>query len=253
MLLWSPLCSRLSVPVSASRADPRVHHRTFSHVLRQNFPREAAHHTPSQRLRLAEPPHALSRATRGLGDPSHTLQALCVEVSDPRARLATLSSAWSWIPPCHVWSSFARRWNCLVPRRSARKRRSRDRALVCSGSSHFRRHPSQVINLSTDTIVPQLFPLRLAWSGCVRFGLRGALPPKLSESLLSFSECVRHSFPQLFPLRLGCVPRGQWAPGTSSTASGRCSRIYPSRSLEEGLVLPELLIPSCSCRSCHKE
>ena len=95
------LCSRLSGPVSAPRrrhlrapnsqnlcnvrpwlrqglscprADPRVHHRTFSHVLRQNFPSEAAHHTPGHRLSLAEPPHTLSRATRGLGEPSPTLK-----------------------------------------------------------------------------------------------------------------------------------------------------------------------------------
>ena len=101
VLLLTDLCSRLSVPVSAPRrrhlrapishylcnvrpwlreglgcprADPRVHHRTFSHVLRQNFPSEAAHHTPSHRLRPTEPPHALSRATRGLGDPSPTLR-----------------------------------------------------------------------------------------------------------------------------------------------------------------------------------
>ena len=52
------------------RADPHIHHRTFSHVPRQNFPSEAAHHAPSNRPRLAEPPHALSRASRGLGDPS---------------------------------------------------------------------------------------------------------------------------------------------------------------------------------------
>ena len=90
----------------------------------------------------------------------------------------------------------------------------------------------------------------LPWSGFVRFGLGR---PRLSESRLNSRECVRHSFPQLYPLRPGCVPRGQWAPSTSSTASGRCSRIYPSRGVEEGLVLPELLIPSCSCRSCHKE
>ena len=32
------------------RADPRVHHRKFSHVLRQHIPSEAAHHTPSHRL-----------------------------------------------------------------------------------------------------------------------------------------------------------------------------------------------------------
>ena len=74
VLLWTPLCTRLSGPVSASRADPRVHHRTFSHVLHHNFPSEAAHNTPSHRLRLAEPSHALSRAMRGLGDPSPTLR-----------------------------------------------------------------------------------------------------------------------------------------------------------------------------------
>ena len=100
------------------RADPRVHLRTFSRVLCQNFPSKAAHHTSSHGVCLAEPPHALSRVTRGLGDPSPTLrksppplQALCVEISDPRARLATLSSAWSWIPP---WFTFARRWERLV-------------------------------------------------------------------------------------------------------------------------------------------
>ena len=42
------------------------------------------------------------------------LQALRVEMNDPRARLATLSLAWSWIPPCHVWSTIARRWRRLV-------------------------------------------------------------------------------------------------------------------------------------------
>ena len=74
VLLWTPPCSRLSGPVSASRTDPRVHHRRFSHVPRHNFPSEAAHNTPSHRLRLAEPPHALSRATRHLGVPSTTLR-----------------------------------------------------------------------------------------------------------------------------------------------------------------------------------
>ena len=42
----------------------------------------------------------------------------------------------------------------------------------------------------------------LPWSGYVRFGLWGALPPKLSESRLNSRECVRHSFPQLSPLRM---------------------------------------------------
>ena len=61
-------------PLSSAELTLPVHHRTFSHVLYQNFPSEAAHHTPSHRLRLAEPPHALSRATRGLGNSSPTLR-----------------------------------------------------------------------------------------------------------------------------------------------------------------------------------
>ena len=38
------------------------------------------------------------------------------------------------------------------------------------------------------------------------------------------------------------------AASTSSAASGRCSRLSPPRGLVEGLLLPELLLPSCSCR-----
>ena len=38
------------------------------------------------------------------------------------------------------------------------------------------------------------------------------------------------------------------AASTSSAASGRCSRLSPPRGLVEGLLLPELLTPSCSCR-----
>ena len=116
---------------------------------------------------------------------------------------------------------------------------SRDRALVCSGSS------------------------------CFRFGLKAAVPPKL---------CLRVRTtlaPAPVPAAYGCVPRGQWAPldegmfalidrsslllaepfcchpcsrkpapSTSSAVSGRCSRKNPSRGLEEGLVLP-----SCSSRA----
>ena len=98
--------------------------------------------------------------------------------------MATLSSAWSWIPPCHVWSTFVRHWECLVVgvcasqvctqtkfctfRQALLCSASRDRALVCSGSSCFRHHPSQVINLSTDTIdlaaVPAASCLGLALS-----------------------------------------------------------------------------------------
>ena len=74
-----------------------------------------------------------------------------------RARLATSPSAWSWFPPCHVWSTFVRRWERLEGLYAngvlhlSLGFASRDRALVCSGSS------------------------------CYRFGLRVALPPKLSR------------------------------------------------------------------------
>ena len=126
---------------------------------------------------------------------------------------------------------------------------SRDRALVCPGSSYF------------------------------RFGLRAAVPPKL---------CLRvHTtlVPAAVPAAYGCVPRGQWAPldadmfelidrssclvepvvvgkailllpVLAQTCTQHVQRRvrpllakYPSRGLEEGLVLLELLIPSCSCRS----
>ena len=143
MPLWTPLCSRLSGPVSAPwrrrlrapdshylcnvslgyvkdlavstscfarppRADPRVHHRTFSHVLRLR--------TLSHVLRVVwETSHTLRKTplppgtVRG-GQRSQSLIAPALF----SARLATLSSAWSWIPPFHVWSTFARRWVRLV-------------------------------------------------------------------------------------------------------------------------------------------
>ena len=91
-----------------------------------------------------------------------------------------MSCARSWIPPCHVWSTFPRRWNCLVVGVCASKvctqTASRDRALVSSGSS------------------------------CYRFGLRAAVLPKL---------CLRVRAtlgPAAVPAVYGCVPRGQWAP-----------------------------------------
>ena len=139
-------------------------------MLCHNFLSKAAHNTPSHRLRLAEPPHALSRAANGV---------------------------------LHLSSGFA-----LLG--------FRDRAPVCSGSSCFRRHPSQVINLSTDTIVRAAGTAASCLGLAVRVDLRGALPPKLSESRLTSRECQH--------------------------ASGRCSRMYPSRGLEEGRVLPELLL-----------
>ena len=48
-----------------------------------------------------------ARAEEDLSPP---LQTPC----GSRARLATSPSAWSWFPPCHVWSTFVRRWERLV-------------------------------------------------------------------------------------------------------------------------------------------
>ena len=47
-----------------------------------------------------------ARAEKDLSPP---LQTPC----DSRAQLATSPSAWSWFPPCHVWSTFVRRWASL--------------------------------------------------------------------------------------------------------------------------------------------
>ena len=75
---------------------------------------------------------------------SHT----CCAITSPAKRRTTR----------HVWSTFARRWNCLVVGVCASKVCTQT-ALLCSASrnrtrlSCFRRHPSQVVNLSTDTIV----------------------------------------------------------------------------------------------------
>ena len=125
---------------------------------------------------------------------------VCVEGVVSRA---WFFAAWSWIPPCCVLCSCSvRRREHLVAepvsRRSAHCafRRtllcsvSRDRALDCSGSSSSRRHPSQVISLSTDAIV--------VWFSLLR-------PPGCSpaEALLRLSAAVAAAF--------GCVPRGQRA------------------------------------------
>ena len=125
---------------------------------------------------------------------------VCVEGVVSRA---WFFAAWSWIPPCCVLCNCSvRRREYLVaepvPRRSAHCAFrqtllcsvSRDRALDCSGSSSSRRHPSQVISLSTDAIV--------VWFSLLR-------PPGLApaEALLRLSAAVAAAF--------GCVPRGQRA------------------------------------------
>ena len=164
--------------------------------MRQSRPASAVH-TPSSQCGALVRPRADPRvrcAWFGVTQ-NHSLPSslhVCVEGVVSRA---WFFAAWSWIPPCCVLCNCSvRPWEHLVaepaPRRSAHCafRRtllcsvSRDRALDCSGSSGSRRHPSQVISLSTDVIVvwfsllrppgrapaealcdsPQLSPLRLA-------------------------------------------------------------------------------------------
>ena len=62
---------------------------------------------------------------------------------------------------------------------------SRDRALVCSGSSCFRRHPSQVINLSTDTIVPAAVPAASCLGLAVSASASGARSRRSSVRVVS--------------------------------------------------------------------
>ena len=116
---------------------------------------------------------------------------VCVEGAVSRA---WFFAAWSWIPPCCVLCSCSvRRREYLVaepvPRRSAHCAFrqtllcsvTRDRALDCSGTSGSRRHPSQVISLSTGAIVVWLSLLRPPGS---------RVPPKLCATLRSCRRCV---------------------------------------------------------------
>ena len=56
-------------------------------------------------------------------------------INDPRARFATLSSARAWIPPCHAWSTFARRWE--LPRRWS----------LCLEGQHHKRRSAPLVRL----------------------------------------------------------------------------------------------------------
>ena len=137
------------------------------------------------------------------------------------------------VPPCHVWSTFVRRWASLE-------------GLYGSFVLHLS------LGLASAIVHSSALDRRVT-----------ALASG-SRSRQSFLECDQHSFlPQLSPQRAcGYVPRGQWALldadmpklidrsaclvepvvveslcssracavpalSTSSAASGRCSRLYP--------------------------
>ena len=101
---------------------------------------------------------------------------------------------------------------------------SRDRALDCSGSSSSRRHPSQVISLSTDAIV--------VWFSLLR---SPGLAP--AEALLRLSAAVAAAF--------GCVPRGQRALLDADTLE----LIDRSTCLVEPVSVWSLVLLPCLCCS----
>ena len=144
--------------------------------MRHNFPSEAAHNTPSHTLRLTGPPHALTcyawsgspqphpeedsspsrhcawrSVITELGWPPRRRhgpgfrRATCGPLLRVAGTASSLESVASKVCTQAAFCTFRQALLCSA---------SRDRALVCSGASCFRRHPGQVINLSMGTIVP---------------------------------------------------------------------------------------------------
>ena len=187
-----------------------------------------------------------------------------MEISDPRARLATLSSAWSWISSRHVWSTFARRWERLVVGVFASKVCTANGELHLSSGFPLLGFPRSCTRLLWIVMLPLrppgCSPAEALFEGAYDTRSRSCPLCKWLRASWSVGTSrrrhvrIHHVWWSLLLLvepfcSYPCSRKP--APGTSSAASGRCSRIYPSRGLEESLVLPELLIPSCSCRSCH--
>ena len=174
--------------------------------------------------------------------------------------------------PREAWSTFVRRWERLVVGVCASKvctqtafctshqvllgLASRDRALVCSGSSCYRfglqiaippklcksRHNSRV---RSALVSPQLSLLRLA----VCLVVSGHLSTQTCSRRLTGLHVWWSLLSWSLSSRACAVP----ALSTSSAASCRCSRMYPPRGHVEGPLLPELLLLSCSGGACHEE
>ena len=173
-----------------------------------------------------------------------TVVILWKMVNDPGTQLATLWSALSWIPPCHVWSTFVRRWECLV------------RWSLCLEGLYHKRRSAPLVKLCSPRL-PSIVH-------------SSALDRRFSASafkLLSRRKlCLRVRttlVPAAVSTAYGCVHRGQWAPldadmfelighhvwwslllvepfcsypcsrklhpARPALRPGRCSRIYPSR------------------------
>ena len=135
-------------------------------------------------------------------------------------------------PPCRRHGRGFRRATCgpllrvagtasswkSVPRRFVRKRRSAPFVTLCSARLPAIVHSSALSPSESGDQSEYGYDRPrscsrcvLPWSGFDRFGLQGALPPKLNESRLSSRECVRHSFPQRFVLAVCLVVSGRLA------------------------------------------
>ena len=144
----------------------------------------------------AESPHALSRATRGLGDPQPHSEGDSSTSRHCAWRSVIPELGW---PPCRRHGRGFRRATCgplwrvagtpstafCTFRQALLCSASRDRAIVCSGSSCFRRHPSQVISLSTDTIVPAAVPTASCLDLAVSASASGARSRRSSARVVS--------------------------------------------------------------------
>ena len=131
-----------------ARADPRVHFfRTFLHVLRvvRWYPTPLA---PLPSARCACRGRCFQSSCASLGTPR--CWSLCLEGLYRKRRTAPL------VRLCSAW--FPRSSTVVLP--SPPGFVPEVIRLGCSGSSSSRRHPSQVISLSTDAIVVWLSQLR---------------------------------------------------------------------------------------------
>ena len=256
--------------MSASRADPRVHHRTFSHVLCQNFSSEAAHDTPSHRLRFAEPPHALSRATRGLGVPSPLYSSPsrhCAwrSQSDPRAVVGMVVD--TAVPRVvHFCASLElpRRWSLCFEGLHANGvlhlssgfallgfPRSCTRLLwiVVFPSSSESSDQSEY-GYDRPAAVPAASCLGLALSASASGARSRRSSVRVVSTLASAYDTRSRSCPHCV-LAVCLVVSGHLAHPAPRPVAAR--EYLHREALKEDLVLPELLVPSCSSRSCHKE
>ena len=151
---------------------------TLSWSLRHDFARRRClrvRHSRSASAELTPPVHW--PLARPRADPRALLRTRSHVLRVSGALLATVSLAWSWIPPCRVWSTFVRRRECLVAGASASK------VCIANGDLHL-----------SSGFALLCFPrsyTRLLWFVAFCFGPRAAVPPKpVFATLRSCRRCA---------------------------------------------------------------